>query len=72
MSPISLHARIFRIEREQESKNCLESDKLKLTELGLFFNTSLGDLNQGPSDLQSDALPTELSRRDVLKVIQIK
>ena len=31
---------------------------------GLFrARASPPDLNQGPSDLQSDALPTELSRR---------
>ena len=38
--------------------------KVKCRDPGLFrAHASSPDLNQGPSDLQSDALPTELSRQ---------
>ena len=49
-------------------KDLLACDKFKnknrCRDPGLFKGvTNLPDLNQGPSDLQSDALPTELSRQ---------
>ena len=34
--------------------------------------TSSPDLNQGPSDLQSDALPTELSRQLIVSLNKIE
>ena len=45
---------------------CQKNNEINKTECrdpGLFrAHASSPDLNQGPSDLQSDALPTELSR----------
>ena len=48
------------------SRNIEQTVKKKKTcrDPGLFrAHASSPDLNQGPSDLQSDALPTELSRQ---------
>ena len=42
--------------------------KMKCRDPGLFrAHGNPPDLNQGPSDLQSDALPTELSRQVMSK-----
>ena len=44
--------------KKETKKNCRDP--------GLFrARTNSPDLNQGPSDLQSDALPTELSRQSM-------
>ena len=39
---------------------------------GLFrAHANSPDLNQGPSDLQSDALPTELSRHLIVPIVKL-
>ena len=50
------------------SGKCKKHDKTYCAETRDYSElmpTSSPDLNQGPSDLQSDALPTELSRQRV-------
>ena len=59
--------RIKSMSEEEEGKEKEEKKKRKkkfCRDPGLFrVHANSPDLNQGPSDLQSDALPTELSRQ---------
>ena len=54
--------RVFQVEKGSEKiKKDVNADSRDCSEL----NASSPDLNQGPLDLQSNALPTELSRLDL-------
>ena len=61
---------IYRAAKEKKKKKKKKREN-NCRDPGLFrAHASSPDLNQGPSDLQSDALPTELSRR--LEVLEAK